>query len=78
MGLIDSLKGKAYEFIWKIAAKKGLNAGVKALMAWVASLALEQYGISISFEEAAVVAAGTALLEVARNYMKHKLGVKGL
>jgi len=74
MSILDDVKGKAFEFLWGIALKKGLKAGSKALIAWVASLALEQYGISITFNEGAFIAGAATLLEMARNYAKHKWG----
>jgi len=78
MGLFDALGKKVGDFLWGIALKKGSKAAAKAIMAWVASLPLDQYGVSVSFEEAVFIAAATLALEAARNWLKHKVGVKGL
>lgn len=68
MGIKDKIEG----FLWSIALKKGAQAGAKAFMAWIASLPLEQYGVSVSFEEAAFMATATFLFETARNWAKQR------
>jgi predicted oxidoreductase len=78
MGLLDSVKGKAIDFLWGIAMKKGAVKAAQVLIAWVSSLPLEHYGVQVSFQEAAVVAAIAGLLEMGRNALKVKLGVKGI
>jgi predicted oxidoreductase len=78
MGIIDNLKGKAVDWLFSIALKKGAKKLAQVLIAWVASLPLEAYGVSVGFQEAAVVAAIAGALEVARNWLKHKVGVSGL
>jgi len=78
MGVIGKIKNKAAEFLWSIAMKKGAKKIAQVLIAWVSSLPLESYGVNVSFQEAAVVAAIAGMIEVLRNYMKQKMGVKGI
>lgn len=78
MSLLENLKGKAIDFVWGIAFKKGAKKAAQVLIAWVSSLPLESYGVSVSFQEAAVVAAISGLIELGRNALKHKFGVKGV
>ena len=78
MGFLDSIKGKAVDWLFSIALKKGAKKLAQVLIAYAMTLPLEAYGVAISFNEAAVVAAIAGVLEIARNWLKHKVGVKGL
>lgn len=68
------------EFFWGIALKKGVQAGVKALVSllMVKAGALSRFGISINFDtlQASGVVALVAGLEVLRNFLKQKTGLK--
>jgi len=78
MGIFSNLKQRALEFVWKIAYKKGAKAAAGAIIAYISTLPLEQYGVSISFQEAALIAGITGLIEFGRNVLKHRFGVEGI
>jgi len=79
MGLIDAGK----EWLLSVALQKGVN---KAIMAFIAILGtkwlpvLESWGITINLNllQTALLAGSVGVVEVLRNFLKVKLGVKGL
>lgn len=63
------------DFLWQIALRKGIVAGVKALLAtYGANLA----GAGITIDQQAFVAFLVGLLEALRNWLKQKKGIKWL
>ena len=78
MSLLDGLKDKATKWLLSVALKKGAVKLAQVLIAYMATLPLETYGISVQFHEAAVVAGIAGLLEIARNWLKHKAGISGI
>lgn len=69
----NAIKGKAFDFLWSIAAKKGVKAAVQFVVAAAAAGALKKYGLDFNADPAILTAAMMALLEAARNWLKHKL-----
>ena len=72
------IKDKVASFLWGLMFKKGAKAGAKAVAAYLLSLPLEQYGISLDINQAAFIAAAVAIMEMGRNYLKQRWGVRGL
>jgi len=76
MGLLSKLKGRAREFIMKIALKKGLKSGIQALVSLLIGLKLQEYGFEVSIDPEALLLASTAgvhaALEFLRNLLKRK------
>lgn len=68
----DKLKTKAVGFIWAIALKKGLKKVAQMIAAYIVTLPLAKYGVTVSIEEAALYAGLVGLSEVARNWLKQK------
>ncbi len=66
MGLVDKLKSKAVDFLYGLMVKKGAKQAAQLLIAYILSLPLDSWGVSVKFEEAAVVAAIAGLLEMGR------------
>ena len=57
-------------WLWNIAVLKGVKAGIKVLVSFLAAKGLNDAGIQIDVEK--LTLAIVALLEVVRNYLKTK------
>lgn len=82
MKMIESFKEKLGSWLFGVALKKGAMRVVQLIISWVGSQNLSQYGVAIGFDEErfflAVLGGLTLLIEVARNFLKQKLGLKFL
>lgn len=74
------------EWVFNIALKKGVKTLASVVVAWVTSVAitsiLQGYGINVQVDKATLEAGMTALLtggiEMLRNFLKTKYGIKFL
>ena len=64
------------EFVWKLWGAKILRTAVQALISWIGAETLSRFGVTI--DTAQLTAALYVALEGLRNYLKHKVGLKGL
>jgi hypothetical protein len=80
MGLMESAKN----FLWKIALTKGVKRGIQVgmayLMAKLATLPLDNYGVSVDPEklQAELMVAISAVMAVLLNWLKQKKGFSWL
>jgi len=71
-------------FLWNIAIKKGVTALAKVIVAFLTSVKLApilaQYGVTIDpvVLIGSLTALLTGLLEMIRNWLKYKIGLKWL
>ncbi len=72
MSLLDAVTNPVKKWLFSIAVKKGVKKFAQVAIAWVASVPFADYGISVSVEEGAFVAALTGVVEIARNFLKVK------
>lgn len=63
-------------WLWSIALKKGVSRVVQLTVAWLAAQGLGQFGITIEVEK--LTAGLFGALEVFRNWLKVKKGIKWL
>ena len=63
------------EWLFRVAAKKGIQ---KAIQTFLAAYGSHLAGAGITVDQSALIAALVGLLEVARNWLKVKQGVKWL
>lgn len=64
------------EFAWKLWGKNVIRAAIKALIAWIGAETLVKFGVQVDVE--VMVAALFVAIEGLHNYLKHKVGVKGI
>jgi hypothetical protein len=60
------------EWLWSIALKKGVVAGVTALLAWVGTDALRNFGVTV--DPAVLVVGLIGALTTLRNWLKVRWG----
>lgn len=69
-------------WLWQIAAKKAVVAGVQAVIAILGQAKVQAIlngaGVNVTIDPTVASAAAFGALEFLRNYLKNKLGVKFL
>ena len=64
------------DFLWSIAIQKGVKQLIQLVLAWATAHGIGQFGISI--DEPKLTAGIFAVLEVLRNWLKQKKGIRWL
>ena len=64
------------KWLWKIAVKKGVSRAVQLIVSWLVSKGLTSWGVTVDVNQLTV--AVFAGLEILRNWLKNKVGVKFL
>ena len=62
------------KWLWTIALKKGVSRAIQLVLAWLVSKGLNNWGVTV--DENQLTVAIFAGLEVLRNWLKNKVGVK--
>jgi len=68
--------GKISNWLWSVAIKKGVKRGVQAALSILGAERLATFGVTI--DPILASAAVYGILEVLRNYLKNKQGLKWL